>query len=113
MKRIDSRLFKLPDCTDLSIPISTPDGYQFVALLNKEMFFVYGILFDNISFFKLSEDTILTLKDEYQSDKIFQYMPYWLTNAFDFDILKSQGYISYINFDAFEKFKNENKDLFK
>jgi hypothetical protein len=113
MKKIDSRLFRLPYCTDLSIPISAEDGFEFVALLHKEMFFVYGILFDNISFFKLSRDTILTLKDEYQSDKIFQYMPFWLSNAFDFDILKSQGYISYINFDTFEKFKNENKDLFK
>lgn len=77
------------------------------------MFFIYGILFYNLSFFKLSRDAILRLKDDSGSDKIFQNMPYWLTYAVDLTVLKKQGYISYMKFEDFENFKNKNRQLFK
>ena len=111
MKKIDTRLFSIPDIR----PFSSLDTYKeaqytFIVLVHKDTYFVPGIIIDNY-FTSLSLEKI----EKYQNEEHLIYENYvnLLSAGIDINSLASLAYNGFIEYEVFSDFKIKNEHLFK
>lgn len=111
MKKIDTRLFSIPDIKLFSsLDTNKEAQYTFIVLVHKDTYFVPGIIID--SYF-----TPVTLEkiEKYQNEEHLIWENYinLLSAGIDINSLAGLGYNGFIEYEVFSNFKLKNEHLFK
>jgi hypothetical protein len=111
MKRIDTRLFSIPDIKLFSsLNIDREAQYTFIVLVHKDTYFVPGIIIDTY-FTPLNLGEI----EKYKNEEYLIWENYinLLSAGIKLDSLTGFGYNGFLEYEVFSNFKIKNEHLFK